>query len=140
MTNLIAQEASKKFSIDAWRAIHGRATRVQKILIEFFWPFNCLFSSFRRHFLKKCANPGLFFIYFWSFQRNKTIFATNECEKMSCPSSICRRHLNPRPLEHESSPTTTRPELPPIRLFLICKIDLQESWSSCCGRRLTVWR
>ena len=44
MTNLIAQEASKKFSIDAWRAIHGRATRVQKILIEFFLAFLIVYS------------------------------------------------------------------------------------------------
>ena len=28
-------------------------------------------------------NPGLFFIYFRSFQTNNTIFATNQCEKMS---------------------------------------------------------
>ena len=29
----------------------------------------------------KWANPGLFFIYFWSFQTNKTIFTTIQCEK-----------------------------------------------------------
>ena len=35
-------------------------------------------------FLKKWANPGLFFVYFWSFQTNTiTIFTTNTCEKMS---------------------------------------------------------
>ena len=31
--------------------------------------------------------------------------------KMSCPSSIRRRDLNPRPLERESTPITTRPGL-----------------------------
>jgi len=30
---------------------------------------------------------------------------------MSCPSSIRRRDLNPRPLERESTPITTRPGL-----------------------------
>ena len=46
-------------------------------------------------FLKKWANPGHFFIYFRSFQTNITIFTTNQCEKMSCPSSIWRQDLNP---------------------------------------------
>ena len=31
----------------------------------------------------KWANPGLFFIYFWSFQTNNTNFTTNKSEKMS---------------------------------------------------------
>ena len=34
-------------------------------------------------FFKKLTNPGLFFIYFWSFQTNNTIFTANRCEKMS---------------------------------------------------------
>ena len=33
-------------------------------------------------FLKKWAKPGLFFVYFWSFQTSIiTIFTTNICEK-----------------------------------------------------------
>ena len=31
--------------------------------------------------------------------------------KMSCPSSIWRQDSNPQPLEHETSPITTRPGL-----------------------------
>ena len=31
----------------------------------------------------KWASPGLFFVYFRSFQTNFTIFTTNTCEKMS---------------------------------------------------------
>ena len=46
-------------------------------------------------FFLNWANPGLFFVYFRSFQTNNTIFATNQCEKMSCPSSIWRRDSNP---------------------------------------------
>ena len=53
------------------------------------------------------GQPGLFFVYFWSFQTNNTIFTTNQCEKMSYPSSIRRRDLNPRSLECESPPITT---------------------------------
>ena len=58
----------------------------------------------------KWAIPGLFFVYFRSFQTNFTIFTTNKCEK--CPSSIRRRESNPQPLERESLPITTR-WLPP---------------------------
>ena len=66
----------------------------------------CIFFFF---FFFKWANLGLFFVYFRSFQTNNTIFTTNQCEKMSCPSSIRRRDSNPQPLERESPPITTRP-------------------------------
>ena len=82
------------------------------------------------HFIKKlCSNKpsnkidGCFFktgptlpsfiVYFWSFQTNKTIFTANQCEKMSCPSSKWSQDSNSQPLEHELSPMTTRPGLPP---------------------------
>ena len=35
----------------------------------------------------KWSNSGLFFVYFQSFKTNITVFTTNQCEKMSCPSS-----------------------------------------------------
>ena len=38
---------------------------------------------------------------------NKQFFTTNQCEKMSYPSSIRRLDLNPRPLECESPPIST---------------------------------
>ena len=63
----------------------------------------------------KWANPGLFFIYFRSFQTNTIIFTANQRGKMSCPSSIQSLDSNPQPLKHESSPITTRPGLPPFR-------------------------
>ena len=68
---------------------------------------------------KKWANPGLFFVSFWSFQTNITIFTTNICEK--CPSSIWCRDLNPRPLECESLPITTRPGLFCCKRKKVCK-------------------
>ena len=64
-------------------------------------------------FLKKWAIPGLFLVIFGLFQSNNTIFITNQCEKMSCPSNIRCRYSNPRPLECDSPPITTRPGLPP---------------------------
>ena len=77
-------------------------------------------------FLKKLANPGLFFVYFWSFQTNITIFTTIICEK--CPSSIWCRDSNPQPLERESLPITTRPGLPPILLkFNYEQVEVRKS-------------
>ena len=42
--------------------------------------------------------------------------------KMSCPSSIRHRDSNPRPLEHGSSPITTRPGLLPTGSFFYLHI------------------
>ena len=66
-------------------------------------------ESFELIFLNG-PTPFSFFVYFQSFQTYiNTIFTTNQCEK--CPSSIQYWDSNPRPLEHESSPITTRPGL-----------------------------
>ena len=48
---------------------------------------------------------------------------------MSCPSSIWHRDSNPRPLECESPPITTRPGLPP-RVGIVCTylINLHHSY------------
>ena len=51
-------------------------------------------------FFKIWANPGLFFVYFRSFQANNAIFTKNQCKKS--PSKIQRWDLNPQPLKHES--------------------------------------
>ena len=59
------------------------------------------------------GQPRSLFVYFRPFQTNNTIFKTNQCEKMSCPSSIWRWDSNPQPWECESPPITTRPGLPP---------------------------
>ena len=72
-------------------------------------------------FFKKMGQPGLFFVYFWSFQTNIiTIFTTNKCEK--CPSRIWCQDLNPQPSECEPLPITTRPGLPP--LFFCLSVSL----------------
>ena len=80
-------------------------------------------------FLKKWDKPGLFFIYFQSFQTNKTIFSTNQCVKISCPSSIRCRDSNQRPSEHESPPITTRPGLPPKLIKTLSLSLLFSDWS-----------
>ena len=64
-----------------------------------------------KRFFFKWANPGLFFIYFRSFQTKITILQQIYVKK--CPSSIRCRDSNPRPMERESIPITTRPGLPP---------------------------
>ena len=99
-----------------------------------FWPFDWMFKScfivskfylhliislslflaflFLNFFLNiKWAIHGLFSFIFSLFKQNNTIYTTNQCEKMSRPSSILHQESNPRPLKHESSPTTTRPGL-----------------------------
>ena len=43
---------------------------------------------------------------------------------MSCPSSIWRQDSNPRPLERESTPITTRPGLPPLNSFIYLTLGL----------------
>ena len=67
-------------------------------------------------FFKNGPTPASFLFIFGPFKQ--TIFTANQCEKMSCPSSIRRRDLNPWPLELESPPITTRPGLPPKNQFL----------------------
>ena len=68
----------------------------------------------RRGDFKKWANPGLFFVYFQSFQ--KTIQFLQQINVKKFPSSIQCRDLNPEPLEHESPPITTRRGASPIRI------------------------
>ena len=76
-------------------------------------------------FFKKWANPGFFFVYFWSFHTTNTIFSTNQCEK--CPSSIQHWDSNPWPFKHESSPITTRPGLPPCEPLFYFLVFSQSS-------------
>ena len=84
----------------------------------------------------KWANPGLFFVYFWSFQANNTMFTTNQCEKLSkCPSSIQCQDSNPQPYKYESSPITTRPGLPPLQ-FLASSIVICGQVLYCISRKI----
>ena len=46
-------------------------------------------------------------------------------------SSIWCWDSNPQPLEHESSPVTTRPGLPPIHNSLLAHIQLVTRVNSC---------
>ena len=51
------------------------------------------------------------------FFKKQYNFSKNQCEKMSCPSSIRHWDLNPWPLKHESSSLTTRPGDSRLRLI-----------------------
>ena len=68
------------------------------------------------------ANPGVFFVYFRSFQTTNSIFTTNQCEKMSCPSSIRHRDSNPRPLEHDYNFNVTH-QMP--------NLHVETRWENC---------
>ena len=59
----------------------------------------------------KMGQPGLFFLYFWSFQTNNTIFATNQCKKFHVHPTA--PGFKPTTSHHEVSAITTRPGLPP---------------------------
>ena len=83
----------------------------------------------------KWANPGLFLVYFRSFQTNiVTIFTTNKCEK--CPSSIRCQDSNSQPSDYESTHLTTRPGLPPI---VKLKFQLSNSFVTCVELSLVEW-
>ena len=74
-----------------------------------------LIFLFDNWFFLKRANPGLFFFSFYLF-KHVTNFTTDTFGE-KCPSSIRCRDSNSWPLEHEPPPITTRPGLPPKKLF-----------------------
>ena len=66
------------------------------------------------HFLIDQPWP-LFHLFLVFSNKHQYNFYNNSMWKMSIPSSIWRRDLNPRPLDQESSPITTRPGLLPLQ-------------------------
>ena len=74
--------------------------------------------------------PASFSFIFGLFQKNNTIFTTNQCEKMSSPSSIRRRDSNPWPFESESPPLTTRPGLPPYEDFRLYPVLYKDAMNT----------
>ena len=67
----------------------------------------CVRQNVRLVNFSKCAIPGLFFVYFRSFQTNITFLQQYNVNK--CQSSIRRWDSNSRPLERQFPPITTRP-------------------------------
>ena len=68
-------------------------------------------NEWKRTFFLKCANPGLFFIYFRLFKH--TLQFLQQINVKKYPSSIRYWDSNPRPFGRESPSITTRPGLPP---------------------------
>ena len=98
------------------KAINSGRIKTQKRRIKTSFQISALWGlaiNFKFYlFLKNGPTPASFIVYFRSFQTNIiTNFTTNKCEK--CPPSTRCWDSNPRPLEHESTPITTRPRLPP---------------------------
>ena len=77
------------------------------------WPIDYIQKGQVKFFFKNGPTPASLLVYFWSFQKNNKIFTTNQCEKMSCPSSIRCRDLKARLLARESPLITTWPGLRP---------------------------
>ena len=65
-------------------------------------------------FFKIGPTPASFLFIFGLFKQ--TIQFLQQINVKKCPSSIRRWDSNPRPLERESTPITTRPGLPPLLL------------------------
>jgi len=73
------------------------------------------------YFLKNGPSPVSFSFIFGLFQTNINKIL-QQINVKKCPSGIQHWDSNPRPLEHESPPITTRPGLP--RNFLFTKLKL----------------
>ena len=90
---------------------------------NWFTQVDCLCMAF----YKNGPTPASFLFIFALFKQTIQFFTTNQCEKMSCPSSIRRKDSNPWPLERESPPITTRPGLPPkFNTFFISSTQTEE--------------
>ena len=103
---------------------------------------NCKYLLCLKRSFFKWANPGLFFVYFRSFQTNNTNFTINV---KKCPSSIQSWDSNPRPYAPESSPITTRPGPPTSFYFYlqenaatIATLDMLFAETRKCRKQ--VWR
>ena len=71
-------------------------------------------------YVLKCAIPGLFFVYFWSFQTNNTILHQIYVKNVH---PVYRAGIRTHNLsEQKSLPITTRSGLPPNPL--VCFIQL----------------
>ena len=75
-----------------------------------------------KFFFKKMGHPRPLFRLFSVFSNKQYNSYNKSMWKMSSPSSIWRWDLNPRPLERESPPITTRPVLPPPSLHSYCTL------------------
>ena len=68
--------------------------------------------------LLKMVQPASFSFIFGLFKQ--TIIFLQQIN-VKCPSSIRYRDSNPRPLDRESTPITTRPGLPPNEHVCACE-------------------
>ena len=85
---------------------------------------------FKTFFSFKMGQPRPLFVYFRSFS-NKHYKFLQQIDVKKCPSSIQCRDSNPRPLECESPPKTTRPGLP--SLHFICLSTILWRCSKLCS-------
>ena len=84
-------------------------------------------SCLAKHVFLNGPSPASFSFIFGLFNKQYiTIFTANQCEKSQ--SSIRRRDSNPRPLEHESSPITTRQGRLSGKICLLCLRKGKDMW------------
>ena len=102
--------------------MHDLMTIKQRIFPKTFflpWP------EVRQDLKKIGPTPASFLFIFGLFKQ--TIQFLQQINVKKCPSSIRRWDSNPRPLERESTPITTRPGLPPTaRSYRLTLYDLTD--------------
>ena len=79
---------------------------------------NYMIDIYMRFLFLKMSIPATFRFFY-----KQTIQFLQQINVKKCPSRIQHWDLNPRPLEHESSPITTRSKLPPALRFLMNLIN-----------------
>ena len=68
------------------------------------------------------GQPRPLFRLFSVFFKQTLLQFLQQINVKKCPSSLRRRDSNPRPLDREPPPITTRPGLPPLILLFVCQI------------------
>ena len=123
-TNTLAQSVSTSksffgFPFDVLMSLSCRRSLYPVFFANQHQHFRVIFN-----FFKKMGQPRALFHLFLSFQTNIMIFRTIV---KKCLSRILCQDSNSRPLEHESSPITTRPGLPPVKFnFIFCTPQIRE--------------
>ena len=98
-----------------------------------------MYEEVDRLFFFYRPTPTSFSFIFGLFKQNHYNFL-QQINVKKCPSSIRRWDSNPQPFEHDSSPITTRPGLPPLWIdcdpLLLIRVKLCRKRSICTSDNL----
>ena len=112
--------------------------QIQWYLIQLILGLLPVQESYAVSFFKKWAIPGLFFGLF-----KQTVQFLQQIYVKKCPSSIRCRDSNSQPSEREYPPITTRPGLPPSKLWIFYGIPILTATlhliEKLCSKFMTIW-